>query len=120
VEFSYLVVVAAELGVADRLASGPRSIADLSAATGADAQSLSTGSCAATTGGDDGRRLLSLLGWLHLIREGHRLKRDVKQPQARLAAHLRSQQRQSKESHYVYLNEETVAVKAGLMATVDV
>ena len=38
------------------------------AATGADAQSLSTGSCAATTGGDDdGRRLLSLLGWLHLI-----------------------------------------------------
>jgi hypothetical protein len=68
VEFSYLVVVAAELGVADRLASGARSIADLSAATGADAQSLSTGSCAATTGGDDdGRRLLSLLGWLHLI-----------------------------------------------------
>jgi hypothetical protein len=61
-------VVAAELGVADRRASGPRSIADLSAATGADAQSLSTGSCTATTGGDDdGRRLLSLLGWLHLI-----------------------------------------------------
>jgi hypothetical protein len=40
VEFSYLVVVAAQLGVADLLASGPRSIADLSAATGADAQSL--------------------------------------------------------------------------------
>jgi O-methyltransferase domain len=39
-EFSYLVVVAAELGVADLLASGPRSIADLSAATGADARSL--------------------------------------------------------------------------------
>jgi hypothetical protein len=68
----------------------PRSITDLSAATGADAQSLSTGSCAATTAGDDGRRLLSLLGWLHLIREDHRLERDVKQPQARLAPHLRS------------------------------
>ncbi|HET6760008.1 MAG TPA: methyltransferase [Propionibacteriaceae bacterium] len=40
VEFSYLVVVAAELGVADLLASGPRSIADLSTATGADAQAL--------------------------------------------------------------------------------
>jgi hypothetical protein len=40
VEFSCLVVVAAELGVADLLASGPRSIADLSAATGADAQAL--------------------------------------------------------------------------------
>jgi O-methyltransferase domain len=40
VEFSYLVVVAAELGVADLLASGPRSITDLSAATGADAQAL--------------------------------------------------------------------------------
>ena len=39
-EFSYLVVVAAQLGVADLVASGPRSIADLSAATGADAQSL--------------------------------------------------------------------------------
>jgi hypothetical protein len=39
-EFSYLVVVAAQLGVADLLASGPRSIADLSAATGVDAQSL--------------------------------------------------------------------------------
>ena len=39
-EFSYLVVVAAQLGVADFVASGPRSIADLSAATGADAQSL--------------------------------------------------------------------------------
>jgi hypothetical protein len=37
VEFSYLVVVAAQLGVAD-LASGPRPIADLAAATGADAQ----------------------------------------------------------------------------------
>jgi hypothetical protein len=40
VEFSYLVVVAAQLGVADLLAHGPRSIADLSAASGADAQSL--------------------------------------------------------------------------------
>ena len=40
VEFSYLVVMAAQLGVADLLASGPRSIADLSAATGVDAQSL--------------------------------------------------------------------------------
>jgi hypothetical protein len=40
VEFSYLVVVAAQLGVADLLASGPRPIADLAAATGADAQSL--------------------------------------------------------------------------------
>ena len=40
VEFSYLVVVAAQLGVADLLASGPQSIADLSAATGVDAQSL--------------------------------------------------------------------------------
>jgi hypothetical protein len=40
VEFSYLVVVAAQLGVADLLAPGPRSIADLSAASGADAQSL--------------------------------------------------------------------------------
>jgi hypothetical protein len=40
VEFSYLVVVAAQLGVADLLASGPRSIADLSAVTGADVQSL--------------------------------------------------------------------------------
>jgi hypothetical protein len=40
VEFSYLVVVAAQLGVADLLAPGPRSIADLSAATAADARSL--------------------------------------------------------------------------------
>jgi hypothetical protein len=40
VEFSYLVVVAAQLGVADLLASSPRPIADLSAATGVDAQSL--------------------------------------------------------------------------------
>jgi hypothetical protein len=40
VEFSYLVVMAAQLGVADLLASGARSIADLSAATGVDAQSL--------------------------------------------------------------------------------
>jgi hypothetical protein len=40
VEFSYLVVVAAQLGVADLLAPGPRSIADLSAATGTDGQSL--------------------------------------------------------------------------------
>jgi hypothetical protein len=39
-EFSYLVVVAAELGVADLLAPGPRSIADLSVAAGVDAQSL--------------------------------------------------------------------------------
>ena len=40
VEFCYLVVVAAQLGVADLLAHGPRSIADLSAATAANAQSL--------------------------------------------------------------------------------
>jgi hypothetical protein len=40
VEFSYLVVVAAQLGVADLLASGPRSIVDLCAVTGVDAQSL--------------------------------------------------------------------------------
>jgi hypothetical protein len=39
-EFSYLVVVAAQLGVADLLAPGPRSIADLAAATGTDGQSL--------------------------------------------------------------------------------
>jgi hypothetical protein len=39
-EFSYLVVVAAQLGVADLLASGPRSVADLAAAAGADAQPL--------------------------------------------------------------------------------
>jgi len=40
VEFSYLVVVAARLGVADLLAAGPRSIADLASATGVDATSL--------------------------------------------------------------------------------
>jgi hypothetical protein len=40
VEFSFLVVVAAQLGVADLLASGPQSTADLAAATGVDAQSL--------------------------------------------------------------------------------
>ena len=40
VEFCYLVVVAAQLCVADLLARGPRSIADLSAATAADAPSL--------------------------------------------------------------------------------
>jgi hypothetical protein len=40
VEFSYLIAVAAQLGVADLLASGPRSITDLATATGADAQSL--------------------------------------------------------------------------------
>jgi hypothetical protein len=101
VEFSYLVVVAAELGVADLLARGPRSIADLSAATGADAQSLHL-----VLRGDDGWRLLSLFGWLHLIHEGHRLERDVKQPQARLAPHLRSQHGPSKESHDVYINED--------------
>jgi hypothetical protein len=39
VEFSYLVVVAVELGIADLLASGPRSIADLAADTGTDVQS---------------------------------------------------------------------------------
>jgi hypothetical protein len=39
-EFSYLVVVAAQLGVADLLAPGPQSIADLSEAAGVDAQSL--------------------------------------------------------------------------------
>ena len=40
VEFSYLVVVAARLGVADLLAAGPRSIADLASATGVDTTSL--------------------------------------------------------------------------------
>ncbi len=40
VELSYLVVVAAQLGVADLLAAGPRSVAELAAATGVDAQSL--------------------------------------------------------------------------------
>ena len=40
VELSYLVVVAARLGVADLLVSGPRSVADLAAATGVDAQPL--------------------------------------------------------------------------------
>ena len=40
VDLSYLVVVAAQLGVADLLAAGPRSVADLAAATGVDAQSL--------------------------------------------------------------------------------
>jgi Sugar-specific transcriptional regulator TrmB len=39
-EFSYLVVVAAQLGVADLLAPGPQSIADLSEVAGVDAQSL--------------------------------------------------------------------------------
>jgi hypothetical protein len=37
---SFLVVVAAQLGVADLLASGPRSVADLAGATGVDTQSL--------------------------------------------------------------------------------
>jgi hypothetical protein len=40
VELSYLVVLAAQLGVADLLAAGPRSVADLAAATGVDSQSL--------------------------------------------------------------------------------
>src|SRR5215218_9655182 len=40
VEFSYLVVVAAELGVADLFAAGPLSLADLSEAAGVDSQSL--------------------------------------------------------------------------------
>jgi len=40
VEFSYLVVVEAELGVADLLAAGPQSLADLSEAAGVDSQSL--------------------------------------------------------------------------------
>jgi hypothetical protein len=51
VEFSYLVVVAAELGVADLFAPGPRLIADLSAAMGADAQSLHLVLRGATDGG---------------------------------------------------------------------
>lgn len=39
-EFAHLVVVAAQLGVADLLASRPLSVADLAEATGADPQSL--------------------------------------------------------------------------------
>jgi hypothetical protein len=53
-------VVAAQLGVADLLASGPRSIVDLSAATGVDAQSLYRVLGALATRGlfreDDGKR----------------------------------------------------------------
>lgn len=40
VEFHYLVVLAAELGIADLLSAGPRSITDLGTATGSDARSL--------------------------------------------------------------------------------
>lgn len=40
VELSYLVVVAAQLGIADLLASGPRPVGDLAATTGVDATSL--------------------------------------------------------------------------------
>lgn len=39
-EFAHLVVVAAQLGIADLVASGPLSVADLAEATGADRQSL--------------------------------------------------------------------------------
>jgi hypothetical protein len=53
-------VVAAQLGVADLLASGPRSIVDLSAATGVDAQSLYRALRALASRGlfreDDGKR----------------------------------------------------------------
>ena len=41
VEFSYLVVVAAQLGVADLLAPGPRSIAAYSVRTGEPASTMS-------------------------------------------------------------------------------
>jgi hypothetical protein len=100
VEFSYLVVVAAELGVADLFAPGPRSIADLCG------HGCRCPVASPRPARRDGWRLLSLFGWLHLIHEGHRHERDVKQPQARLAPHLRSQHRQSKESHDVYINED--------------
>ena len=63
VEFSYLVVVAAQLGIADLLASGPRPIADLAEATGADAQSLYRVLRALTRGGlfrEDGDKRFSL------------------------------------------------------------
>ena len=65
VEFSYLVVVAAQLGVADLLASGPRSITDLSAATGADAQ-CHTVSCALARRGlfeEDAQAVLTRRRW---------------------------------------------------------
>jgi hypothetical protein len=66
VEFSYLVVVAAQLGIADLLAPGPRSITDLSAATGADAQSLERVLRALASRGlfreDDKRFSLTVLG----------------------------------------------------------
>jgi hypothetical protein len=63
VEFSYLVVVAVELGIADLLASGPRSIADLAADTGTDVQSLYRVLRALGAGGvflEDGNRHFSL------------------------------------------------------------
>jgi predicted secreted protein len=67
-EFSYLVVVAAELGIADLLASGPQSIADLSAATDADAQALYRVLRALASRGlfrEDGERgIVKTCGWV--------------------------------------------------------
>ena len=55
-EFSFLVIVVAQLGIADLVAPGPRSAADLAEATGTDTQSLyaccgrsQTGACSART-----------------------------------------------------------------------
>jgi hypothetical protein len=60
VEFSYLVVVAAQLGIADLLESGPRSVADLSAATGADGRrQLTSASDASYAGPLPGGRVRS-------------------------------------------------------------
>lgn len=94
-------MVAAALGVADLLASGPRSIADLSAATCADAQSLSTASRAATTGW----RLLSLLGLPHLIRKGHRPEPDVKNLR-RAWPPTSGRNTDNPRSNDVYINED--------------
>jgi hypothetical protein len=63
VELSYLVVVAARLGVADLLAAGPRSVADLAAASGVDAHSLYRVLRALAARGlfrDDGNKVFSL------------------------------------------------------------
>jgi hypothetical protein len=63
VEFSHLVVMAAQLGVADLLASGPRSVGDLAAVTGVDATSLERVLRALASRGlfsDDGDKRFSL------------------------------------------------------------
>jgi hypothetical protein len=61
VEFSYLVVVAAQLGVADLLASGPGPIADLAAATGADARRCIASCGLSQAGACLGRTVTSVL-----------------------------------------------------------